>query len=164
MRLNKIFAAGLCLTLIAPAFADLGSIEPGVLRGDFYFYTYAQKNGKPVCSERWRFGDDGILTIFNGQEVLTEHFRVEEREAPFENSTKTWKSSRLLASDAVSNGLPDCLGHTNSGFTALEDVIYRAEDGSIVLCRLFTKFMSCYGHLYRASDVDAVEKKAEPAR
>jgi hypothetical protein len=164
MRFSKIFAAGLCLILSTRAFADLPSIDPDELKGEFYFYTYAEKNGKPVCSERWRFGEDGALTIFNGQEVLTERFRVEEREAPFEHSTKTWKSSRLLASDAVSNGLPDCLGHTNAGFTALEDVIYRAGDGGIVLCRLLANYMSCYGHLYRASDVDAAARKSTPAK
>ena len=118
------------------------------LHGDYYFYTYAEKNGRPVCSETWRFGEDGTLTIRSGQEIATNHFRTEPGEKIM---------TVLFRSFVSSNGQPDCSGAVNShpppgAEERLES--YFAQDGGIVLCEKgmagSTPVLRPIGHLFAA--------------
>ena len=131
--------------------AHAAEYKKPVLRGDYYFYTYAEKDGHPVCSETWRFADDGTLTIRSGQEIATNHFRTEPGEKIM---------TVLFRSFVSSNSEPDCAGAVNSHpppGTEERLESYIARDGGIVLCTKgmagSTPILRPIGHLFAASPV-----------
>lgn len=62
-------------------------------------------SGAPQCREVWTFGADGVVTIVSGQEVTTQRYRLS---ASDDASMFVLDRTRL-----TSNGLPDCLGHSD---------------------------------------------------
>lgn len=169
MRFGAIFPVVL-MVLAAPAFADPSpspsDVLPGALHGDYDFHATDQKRGEKVCSERWRFGDDGTLTTLSGEEVVTERFRVELRESYDGFSKKNVTQSWLIATNPVSNGKPDCLGNTNIAYKAEQDmVLYRAINGRVVACWPYNSFaLRAFGVLDPVKDVDANTAGSAPVK
>ncbi|HEY1629736.1 MAG TPA: hypothetical protein VGF56_00370 [Rhizomicrobium sp.] len=156
MRFGAIFPI-VFIALATPALADPpphpSEVQAGTLHGDYYFYA----TGPKVCAERWRFADDGTMTVFSGDEILTQHFRVEQRET-YSTFTKTNISqSWLITTGPVSNGKPDCLGNAAVTYKAQDAIVlYRAVDGGIVTCWPHVAFApEPFGHVYPAADADA---------
>jgi len=172
MRFGEIFpivfiplatAALVTPVLITAALADpprLSEVQAGALHGDYYFYPLGQKPGTKLCAERWRFADDGTMTVFSGDEVLTQHFRVEQRDTYSTFAKKDVSQSWLITSGPRSNGKPDCLGNSNIAYKAQEAIVlYRAVDGGIVTCRPDIAFAPTpFGHIYPATDTDAAKQ------
>ncbi|HTT98739.1 MAG TPA: hypothetical protein VMF58_11870 [Rhizomicrobium sp.] len=151
-----IIIAALAARAAADTQPDAWLVQAGTLRGDYYFYATDQKRGEKVCSERWRFADDGIMTVFSGQEVVTQRFRLEQRETYNSFLKKKVTQSWLITTDPMSNGKPDCLGRTNNALTEHAMIVFRAADGGIVTCRPFNSFaIRPFGHFYEAAGVDA---------
>jgi hypothetical protein len=119
-----------------------------VFHGDYYFYTFQEKDGRPVCSETWRFADDGTQTIRSGEEIATQRFRT----APGRKNT-----TLLFLTFVSSNGKPDCENALNRDAPKDQEwriLGYKAADGGIVLCREgsvgSTPVLTPIGHLYAA--------------
>jgi hypothetical protein len=159
-RFGAIFPIVLMM-LTGAAFADPqpaeSSVQAGTLHGDYYFYTFGKKDGRPVCAERWRFGDDGMETVFSGDEVVTQHFRIEQRETYNTLSKKNISQSWLIITGTNSNGKADCLGQANNTYKPERGMIlYKASDGGIATAVPFNTFsIKPFGHIYPAADVDA---------
>ncbi|MBX3479479.1 MAG: hypothetical protein KF842_03700 [Caulobacter sp.] len=97
--------AGLLLMTSAASQAGAADQGPFVLKGVYRFVSEAKgADGKPVCVERWTFGDDGIETVESGQEVVRLRFHVEGDKPP---------KYYLVATALETNGKPDCVGRTN---------------------------------------------------
>jgi hypothetical protein len=99
--------------------------------GEYYFYSADQKDHHPVCSETWRFGDDGKLTVYSGQEIVTETFRIEMNHVPLRQYESQW----LVLKFTGTNGLADCRGKADPNPTAseLRYAIYLAATGDFVI-------------------------------
>jgi len=114
------------------------------LDGEYAFYTTAKVDGRPLCSERWRFEPAGKMTIFSGDEISKDSFHTEF------TGGDNWLVRRWLSA----NGLPDCLGRKTTVVPSWEWRIffYQAKDGSYVLCDppRAPRILSCFGRLVRA--------------
>jgi hypothetical protein len=131
------FGRGLCAMVGAAALAALLAIptsawaEPALLtpHGDYDFYTFAQKDGRPVCTEHWQFKNDNTLIVHSGQEIVAKQFHVTVYRG---GETPLY----LIGTTTVStNGLPDCLGNaTTRPGQEQRLLVYRGLHDGIVLC------------------------------
>jgi len=113
--------------IAALIFAVLSNADPIALTGDYNFYSAEKVDDRPICSERWHFGNDGILTVESGKQIVKKRFR-------FENDGKLHE---LILVGVESNGLPDCTGSTKAilpGETDL-NLLYRTALGDVAVCR-----------------------------
>ena len=142
-----MFKLALALTLaLGPVAADPRDFDP---KGVWLFHTNAQRDGAPVCSELWEFGEDGSLLIESGAERVSAVYRIET------DRDGTWIVRRTLRT----NGAPDCMGHSNPDPSPDESRTYVVpmNDGRVMTCpapaRMAdgTPFVSdCYGWLVPA--------------
>jgi hypothetical protein len=143
---------GLAAALLATQDA---AAKPIVLSGEYEFTTFAKKDGRPICTERWGFDADGTHVVHSGQEVVTERFRTEPHDAgEVKGSWLTWEN-------VSTNSQPDCMGRVQLTLPAgeLRAFLYWAADGGIATCRPPADgeitVLSCYGHLLRPGSSSA---------
>lgn len=144
--------------------AALGESKPVTFGGDYYFYTYAQNNGRPACSERWRFNNDGTLTIYSGQEIVT----MDAHTGTEHSSDGNWNDNWLILAHPKTNGQPDCRGKVDTSPRRDDErlIVYLEKDGGIITCLRRVSagphgfaFLKCDGHLYRAHDEELLPQK-----
>jgi hypothetical protein len=111
------------IVLAAALLAAPARAEP--LNGAYDFAANERRGGVSVCTERWEFGGDGTLTVHSGQEIATDRYRTAHDS----------RGDFLYTTGVSTNGLPDCIGATNTPHTQ-ENVIYwfATNDGTISLC------------------------------
>jgi len=99
---------------------------PFALSGTWFFRTDAQANGRPVCSEWWKFGPGDQMLVNSGEEKVTKRFRVQQ------DDTGLWLVTETLAT----NGLPDCMGQVSTTVTPGENRIYLLpmNSGQVLTC------------------------------
>lgn len=106
--LTTLVAAGVLFgTSAAPAFAQPAELTSESMEkhlaeiGSWRFETRDRDGkGKPICTEVWRFKEDGSATIESGEERVTKRWRTAD------NDGDRWLYSTSLAT----NGAPDCTG------------------------------------------------------
>ncbi|HEX2594210.1 MAG TPA: hypothetical protein VHL34_22100 [Rhizomicrobium sp.] len=96
------------------------------MSGAYEFRTNDRKNGVPVCTERWSFGADGVMTIESGQEVVRETYTLTH------DDVGDW----IIANVIDTNGKPDCMGNARTEVPKGTDRIYwfAMNDGTINVC------------------------------
>jgi hypothetical protein len=136
-RLTSIFLNIVMMsqTVLAGPTPAPAIILPGALHGHYVFRVTAPTPGGVACTERWYFGSDGAFVVNSGEEVVTHHFHLEEREFANDISKQKTVHSWLITTEAVGNGKPDCFGraHTYNHAARDEMILYRAADGGIVV-------------------------------
>ncbi len=143
-----------CFVLLATgamAHAQSKSARIFHLEGDFIFATDDQKEGQPVCTERWRFSADGRVTIFSGREIVSGRFRIENGE-----------HSLLIEEELTTNGEPDCMGRQYKIVRNRPISMYRTAIGTIRTCDVLEAVlqhegqqihpMQCYGKIVRTEN------------
>jgi hypothetical protein len=103
-----------------------GAQAQSTLSGTYDFRTVEKKNGVPVCSERWTFGADGVLTVESGQELAHDTYRLEH------DKVGDW----IITKMRDTNGKPDCTGQTRTTISQDENRTYwfAMNDGTINVC------------------------------
>jgi hypothetical protein len=112
--------------LICAAALSLLAQDAG-LSGDWVFTSHERgPDGQPVCTELWRFGPDGAMTIESGEEVLRLRYRFEGDE------TRLWLNAQTLSA----NGEPDCRNRRTDGVRPGEyrNLILPGDEGDFVVC------------------------------
>lgn len=129
--MRAVLFAIACLAAGAAAAADQNARLAGMT-----FDWRVTARGAPQCREVWSFGADGIVTITSGQEITTQSYRLGASEDP---SMFVLDRTRL-----TSNGLPDCLGHSDPsvGGERRGFVMFQNNGGFFTCSSIDT--MSCY--------------------
>ena len=128
-------ATGIAVAALIPADA-VGNPDtwnqPITLSGEYYLYSEAQKDNKPLYAERWQFNDDCTLTVYSGQEIVTGRFRTELKSGDHGPNKDHW----LILEYVKTNGLPDCEGRVaqNAVPSEVRYIIWHAMNGGIELC------------------------------
>ena len=105
----KIMAAGVLLGAPAvPVFAQPADLTPEAMAahlaevGSWRFETRDKRSdGKPVCTEVWRFNADGTALVESGKERVTKRWRTETKDGD------RW----LYTTSLSTNGQSDCMGN-----------------------------------------------------
>jgi len=137
------FAAIAGLLFVA-ASAQIGFAQPvWAVAGDYTFSSYVTTpNGAPVCMEHWRFGEDGIKTIFRGDQSL-------RMKSKFETDGKVYY---LVEEKLDATQQDDCLsGLRPDVSTPRRYPIVRLNGGGFFICKRLVNPLNvsdCYGRAF----------------
>ncbi len=123
---NRVLAGLAALTVALPASSVAQETPNLTLESVYLFRTDAQQDGRPVCSETWRFGTDGAMTVESGAERVRKRYRTET------DRDGTW----IVAETLETNGAPDCMGQRTPDITPGERRTYVVpmNSGIILTC------------------------------